>query len=100
MAFDDLLKKGDKHTFDKKPRDAIKMYKLAVKNSKSEDQVQVGHRKLFVAYMERAKELDGKNMRVEAASLRKQTMNYLPAPDVMDQRSIAFVLELCDFVSL
>jgi tetratricopeptide (TPR) repeat protein len=96
LTFDDLLKKGDKHTLDKKPRDAIKMYKLAIKNSKSEDQVQMGHCKLFLAYMQRAEELIGKNMLVEAASLRKQAMNYLPAPDVMDQRSIAFVIELCD----
>lgn len=96
LTFDDLLKKGDKHTSDKKPRDAIKMYKLAIKNSKSEDQVQVGHRKLFLAYMQRAEELAGKNMPVEAASLRKQAMDYLPAPGVMDQCSIAFVIELCD----
>jgi len=96
LTFDDLLKKGDKHTLDKKPRDAIKMYKLAIKNSKSEGQAQVGHHKLFIAYMERAEELAGKNMPVEAASLRKQAMDYLPAIDLMDQRSIAFVIELCD----
>jgi len=96
LTFDDLLKKGDKHTLDKKPRDAIKMYKLAIKNSKSEDQIQVGHRKLFLAYMQRAQELAGKNMPVEAASLRKQAMNYLPAPGVIDQPGIAFVIELCD----
>src|SRR6056297_2511149 len=74
-TIDDLSKKEDKHTLDKKPRDAIKMYKLAIKNSKSEDQVQVGHRKLFLAYMQRAEELAGKNMPVEAASLRKQAMS-------------------------
>ncbi|WP_321413951.1 hypothetical protein [uncultured Desulfobacter sp.] len=96
LTFDDLLKKGDKHTFDKKPRDAITMYKLAIKNSKSEDQVQEGHLKLFIAYMQRAEELAGKNMPVEAASLRKQAMNYLPAPGVTDQHSIAFVIKLCD----
>lgn len=96
LTFDDLLKKGDDLTFDKNPRDAIKMYKLAIKNSKSEDQVQVVHRKLFLAYMQRAKELAGKNMPVEAASLRKQAMDYLPAPGVTDQHSIAFVIELCD----
>ena len=96
LTFDDLLKKGDKHTLDKKPRDAIDMYKLAIKNSKSEDQVQVGHGKLFVAYMQRAEELAAKNMPVEAASLRKQAMNYLPAPGAIDQPGIAFVIELCD----
>ncbi|NWH06390.1 hypothetical protein [Desulfobacter latus] len=96
LTFDDLLKKGDKHALDKKPRDAIKMYKLAIKNSKSEDQVQTVHRQLFLAYMQRADELTGKNMPVEAASLRKQAMNYMPPADVMDQRSIACVIELCD----
>ncbi|MGM0656349.1 MAG: hypothetical protein ACQETR_13675 [Thermodesulfobacteriota bacterium] len=96
LTFDDLLKKGDTHTLNKKPREAINMYKLAIKNSKSEDQVQVGHRKLFLAYMQRAEELAGKNMPVEAASLRKQAMSYMPAPEVTDQRSIAYVIELCD----
>lgn len=96
LTFDDLLKKGDQHSFDKKPRDAIKMYKLAIKNLKSEDHVQVVHHKLFLAYMQRARQLAGKDMPVEAAALRKQGMNYLPTPGVADQCSIAFVIELCD----
>lgn len=96
LTFDELLKQGDKHTVDKNSRDAIKMYKLAIKNSNSEDQVQAGHRKLFLAYMLRVKELAGKNMPVEAASLRKQAMDYLPVPGVTDPRTIAFVIELCD----
>lgn len=96
LAFDDLVEKGDKYTSDKKFRDAIRLYKLAIKNSKLKDQVQVGHCKLFVAYMQRSKELAGKNMPEEAASLHKQAMNYLPAPGFMDQPGIAFVIELCD----
>ena len=96
LTFDDLLKKGDTHTFNKNHRDAIKMYKLAIKNSRLEDQVQVGHCKLFFAYMQRAKELAGKNMQVEAASLRKQAKDYLPASGVMDLPSLSFVIELVD----
>ncbi len=92
LEFDDLLQKGDKHN----PRDAIQMYKLALKNAKSEDQLQEGHRKLFLAYMQRAEELAVKNMAVEAASLRKHAMNYLPSLGTMDLPSMTFVIEQSD----
>lgn len=92
LEFDDLLQKGDKHN----PRDAIQMYKLALKNAKSEDQLQEGHRKLFLAYMQRAEELAVKNMAMEAASLRKHAMNYLPSLGTMDLPSMTFVIEQSD----
>ncbi len=96
LTFDELLEKADQHILAKKFRDAIKMYKLAIKNSKSRKLVQMGHGKLFLAYMLKAKELTGKHMTVEAASLRKQAMACLPAPEFVDLDSIAFVIELCD----
>ena len=47
LTFDDLLKKADRHTANKNLREAIKMYRLAMKNSKSQDQAQAVHQKLF-----------------------------------------------------
>ena len=96
LTFDELVKKGDSYTTSGKPRDAIKMYKMAIKNSKSEEQTQGVHPKLFLAYLERTRELTDKNMFVEAASLRKQAMAYLPAPALMDQRAMTFVVRSCD----
>ena len=96
LTFDDLLKKADRHAVNKNLREAIKMYRLAMKNSKSQDQAQAVHQKLFLAYMQRARELAAKNMAVEAQALRKQAMDYLPAPGAADAHSIAFVIGLYD----
>ena len=95
LTFDELVKKGDDYTTSGKPRDAIKMYKTAIKNSKSAEQVQGVHHRLFLAYMERIKDLTEKNMHVEAAALQGQAMEYQLSPALLDRRTMPLVLELC-----
>ncbi len=85
FSFDELMPKGDTATASGKPREAIKLYKMAIKDLKSPEQTQRLHHKMFLAYLDRIKELDEKNMTLEAASLQKQAMEYMPDPASMDQ---------------
>jgi len=92
LPFAELMAKGDSFVDSGKPRDAIELYKMAIKNSKSTEQSKSVHRNLFMAYLARAKELSDKDMLVEAKALENQALTYLPSPELMDQSSmIAFI---------
>ena len=51
---------------------------------------------MFLAYLDRIKELDEKNMKLEAASLQKQAMEYMPDPASMDQATLILVIGMSD----
>ncbi len=92
LPFAELMAKGDHFAASGKPRDAIELYKMAMKASKSAEHTKHVHRNLFPAYLARAKELRDKNMLVEAKALEKQALAYLPSPELMDQSSmISFI---------
>ncbi|WP_212637994.1 hypothetical protein [Desulfocicer vacuolatum] len=96
LPFEDLMEKADNFLASGKPRDAIKVYKIAIKASKSSEQLKVVHNNLFMAYLERVKELTEKNMLVEAKALEKQSLTYLPAPELMNRTGMIAFLEMSD----
>ena len=96
MSFDELMTKGDATMAAGKPRDAIKLFKMAIKASKSATQSEKVYPCIFSAYLGRIKELNEKNMMTEAAALQKQAMEYMPSPASMDSSTMIIITGLCD----
>ena len=96
LSCDELMQKGDTATASGKPGEAIKLYKMAIKDLKSPEQTQRLHHKMFLAYLDRIKELDKKDMKLEAVSLQKQAMEYMPDPASMDQATLILVIGMSD----
>ena len=96
LTFGELMAKGDGFAASGKPRDAIKLYKMAMKTSKSVEQSKTVEHNLFSAYLARAKELTEKNMVVEAKALEKQALAYMPSPKLMDQSSMIALIGMSE----
>ncbi len=96
LSFDQLVEEGHSFASSGKPRDAIKMYKMAIKAAKSAEQSDSVRSSLFQSYLAREKELRQKKMTAEADNVKKQSMEYMPDPSSMDHSTMLSFIKICD----
>ncbi|MBL0716870.1 MAG: hypothetical protein JJV89_02365, partial [Desulfosarcina sp.] len=87
----ELLSEGNQFLENKKPREALNCFKLALKKGGSADQV---NSSIFRAYLLRESQLRTKGMIHEAEAIKKQARNYFPEIDKLSDNDITLYVSI------
>jgi tetratricopeptide (TPR) repeat protein len=96
MSCKQLMDKGIQALSSLKGKDAVNLFKLALKQSGETLEDERIKSYLMRAYLIRVQELRQKQMMVEAQTIQKQALEHMPDPIHMDEESMLAVFNLCD----